>query len=190
MKSRIFPLIVISLLTPISFGAVQSPSSTQAALPSTSQHLLQDAVRQQIPESCPVTKPPAHPFVPPSPYPNDTGSSEFWFGTDKLWTQLPTDGTWRGLPHYRPTDTAFRQKLLWWRRGYDWRTENSPKLRVTGRRLDSPAAPLEAGTSHGWTDDPNHPFMVVGMHIPTLGCWKITGRFEDAELSFVIWVTQ
>jgi hypothetical protein len=151
---------------------------------------LRDGVLKEVPKSCPVTKPPAHPFVPPSPYPTQTNSSGFWFGTDKLWTQLPMDGTWKGLPHYNPTDTAFRQKLLWWRRGYDWRTENAPKLRVTGRRLDAPAAPLEAGTSHGWTDDANHPFMVVGMDIPTLGCWKVTGRFEDAELSFVIWVTQ
>jgi len=189
MKSRIFPLAIISLLTAFTFAAVQTPRSTHAALASTSQHLVQDAVRKQIPESCPVTKPPARPFVPPSPYPSQASPSSFWFGSEKLWTQLPTDGTWK-LGHYRPTDTAFRQKLFWWREGYDWRTDNPPKLRITGRHLDSPAAPLEAGTSNGWTDDANHPFMVVGMNIPTLGCWKVTGRYEDAELSFVIWVTQ
>jgi hypothetical protein len=32
--------------------------------------------------------------------------------------------------------------------------------------------------------------MVVGINIPKLGCWKFTGRYEDEELKFVIWVTQ
>jgi hypothetical protein len=32
--------------------------------------------------------------------------------------------------------------------------------------------------------------MVVGIDIPTLGCWKITGHYEDEELTFVIWVAQ
>lgn len=189
MKSCIFPLTIISLLTPISFVAVQSPRSTQAALASTSQHLPQNAVRKQIPESCPVTTPPAHPFVPPSPYPSQTDG--FWFGTDKLWTQLPTSGTWKGLPHYRPTDTAFRQKLFWWREGYNLHNYQPP-LKVTGKRLDSPAPPLatDEHANGSWTDDRDHPFIVSGIDIPTLGCWKITGRFEDAELSFVIWVTQ
>jgi hypothetical protein len=187
MRSRVFPLAIISLLTSICFVALKTPHSTQAALASASQQ-PQDHMRKEVPEACQVTKPLAHPFVPPSPYPNQVGPDDFWFGNEKLWTVLPTDGTWRGLPHYRPTDTAFRQKLLWWRRG--WRIENPPKLRVTGRRLDSPAAPLEAEASNGWTDDANHPFIIVGMDIPTLGCWKVTGRYEDAELSFVIRVTQ
>ena len=30
--------------------------------------------------------------------------------------------------------------------------------------------------------------MVVGINIPSLGCWKITGRYQDEELSFVICV--
>ena len=188
MKSRIFPLTIFSLLTPISFAALQTPRSTQAAFASTSQHPLEDRVGKDIPESCPVTKPPAHPFVPPSPYPRQADG--FWFGTNKLWMHLPTDGTWK-LGHYRPNDTAFRQKLFWWREGYDWHNDSHPMLKVTGKRLDSPAPPF--GTEHGnagWTDDSNHPFIVVGIDIPTLGCWKLTGRFEDAELSFVIWVTQ
>jgi hypothetical protein len=154
--------------------------------------LLQNGVLKEVPQSCPVTKPPSHPFIPPSPYPSQTSSSSFWFGSEKLWTQLPTDGTWKGLPHYTPTDTAFRQKLFWWREGYDWHNDKQPMLKVTGKRLDSPAPPLgtDEHANAGWGDDPDHPFIVVGIDIPTLGCWKITGRFEDAELSFVIWVTQ
>ena len=142
-------------------------------------------------KTCPITKPPSPPFIPPAPYPAQAGAGGFWFGTEKLWIRLPVEGTWRGLPHYRPTDTTFRQKLFWWRQGYDWRTENPPKLKVTGRRLDSQAPPFEADNANaGWTDDRDHPFIVVGVDIPTLGCWKITGHYEGVELSFVIWVAQ
>jgi hypothetical protein len=30
--------------------------------------------------------------------------------------------------------------------------------------------------------------MLVGVDIPTLGCWEIRGRYAEAELSFVVWV--
>jgi hypothetical protein len=29
---------------------------------------------------------------------------------------------------------------------------------------------------------------MVGVDFPTLGCWEITGRYAEAELSFVVWV--
>ena len=32
------------------------------------------------------------------------------------------------------------------------------------------------------------PAMLVGVDFPTTGCWEITGRYADAELSFVVWV--
>jgi hypothetical protein len=190
MKHRIFPLIIISLLSPISIET-QTINSTQAGFASSSQY-LSDAVKNEVPESCPVTKRPFNPFVPPSPYPHQTNPDGFWFGTEKLWLLLPTDGTWKGLGHYNPTDTAFRQKLLWWHEGYDWRKDSRPKLKVTVERLDSKAPPLVGGehANAGWQGDSNHAFMVVGIDIPTLGCWKFTGHFEDTELSFVIWVAQ
>jgi hypothetical protein len=192
LKRPIPRLLITFLLTPSSFTAVQALALTQSARISATQRPLLYAVPEQVPESCPITKPPAHPFVPPSPYPSQISPDGFWFGTGKLWTQLPTDGTWKGLSHYRPTDTAFRQKLFWWREGYDWRNDSQPKLKVTGKRLDSTAAPLVSGehAEAGWKGDSSHAFMVVGIDIPSLGCWKITGRIEDAELSFVIWVAQ
>jgi len=144
-----------------------------------------------VPETCPITKSPAAPFIPPAPYPATTDPHSFWFGTEKLWTILPSDGTWSGLPHYTPSDPTFRQKLFWWRQGYDVRIELQPKLRITGKRVDSSAPPilLADHASNGW-QDPDQPFMVVGINIPPLGCWKITGHYEDQELSYVVWVTQ
>jgi len=165
--------------------AGQQPTAvTQAAPMGTAM------VQEGVPKTCPVTKSPVRPFIPPPPYPAHTDPDRFWFGTEKLWINLPGDGTWRGLVHYIPTDSAFRQKLMWWRQGYDWRAEPQPKLKVTGKRLDSPAPPLVADHANAGWGDRDHPFMMVGIDIPTLGCWEITGHYEDTDLSFVIWVAQ
>jgi len=181
------PVFLLALFAPICFAARPTPHSTQACFGSPPQR-LQDHMQKQVPESCPVTKPPTPPFVPPSPYPNETTPGSFWFGTNKLWILLRTDGTWQGLPEW--PDGTFRQKLLWWHEGYNLRQTLHPPLKVSGNRLDSPAAPLQSGVSHGWTNDSNHPFITNGINLPALGCWKISGRFEDTELSFVVWVTE
>jgi hypothetical protein len=141
-----------------------------------------------VPKTCPISKPPVRPFVPPSPYPAKTSPDSFWFGTVKLWTSLPADGTWRGLPHYTPSDPTFRQKLFFWRQGYSLRSELS-HLTVTGRRLDASAPPLAADEANaGWQDDKEHPFMVTGVNFPTLGCWEVTGDYHGDKLTFVVWV--
>jgi len=144
------------------------------------------------PDSCPVTKPPWMAFIPPSPYPTELPADSFWFGNEKLWTSLPMDGTWSGLPHYEPTDSAFRNKLFWWHEGYDWHTQNPPNLSVTGKRLDAPAASLASDdhANNGWTNDSQHPFMVSGIFIPTLGCWQIAGDYKGDKLTFVVLVGQ
>ena len=144
----------------------------------------------QAPDSCPVTKPPDPPFEPPAAY--QLGRDMTWVGTPKLWTFVPPDGLWNGLGHYTPEDSGFRQKLFWLSEGYDWRTENPPQLTITGARLDGPAPPLttDEHTNAGWTNDRDHPFMVAGIFIPTLGCWKITGQYKGEELSYVVWVSE
>jgi hypothetical protein len=91
------------------------------------------------------------------------------------------------LPHYTPDDPTFRQKMQWWRQGYDYHTEPTPKLKVTGRRLDALAPPLisEVNNVAGTL-----PSMMVGMNLPSLGCWEITGHYGTDELSLVVWVTE
>src|SRR5713226_10586918 len=119
-----------------------------------------------VPDTSPVTKPSDQPFVPPFPKPAKPPEDSFWFGTDRLWTQLPVNGTWRGLPHYTPNDPTFRQKLAFWRTGYDWHTEPQPRLKVTGKRLDSPAPPLLSDrANNGWIK-PEQTFMVTGINFP------------------------
>jgi hypothetical protein len=160
---------------------------SQAALPQLSGTANADSLL----DSCPLTKPSDQPFVPPPPYPAKTPKSSFWFGTDRLWTLLPADGTWKGLGHYTPTDPTFRQKLLYWRQGYLPLSEAKSKLTVKGRRLDSPAPPLlvDKASNGGWKRR-DQPFIVTGINFPTLGCWEITGRYEDDELTFVILVAK
>jgi hypothetical protein len=155
------------------------------SLPQTS--LAQQSGRVGPPplESCPVTKASDRPFVPPWPYDPEPYPGGSWFGTNRLWTAPPADGVWRELGPYTPTSPTFRQKTQWWRQGYDYRTEPKPKLKVTGKRLDAPALPLKAEVSN--VSGSQHS-MMVGMNFPTLGCWEITGHYEDDELTFIVWL--
>jgi hypothetical protein len=190
MERHTFPVAVDSLvllIATVSFPALrsQSNSSVLAASQSASPQQVRNVLETRAPDSCPVTKPRAHAFVPPSPYPtalcSDGLCASFWFGTPKLWTARPADGR-----------DGLRQKRLWWREGYDWHHDQEPALRITGVRLDSSdrAVVLSERANAGWTSDKNHPFIVDVFDVPAPGCWKMTARYKDGKLSFVVWVRQ
>ncbi len=132
------------------------------------------------------------PYTPPAPYPAPP-DNYFWYGSDTLWTGLPDDGIWRGLPH---NDDGYGQKLFVWRVGYDPTAEPQPRLAVSGRRLDSDASPLigHVPTTHAF--GPNiHSAMVTGITFPTAGCWEVTATYTPAEggsaaLTFVVEVEE
>jgi hypothetical protein len=189
--SRLRSATVLMLVTLLACtSTTMSIKAGQRATAAKQQDTFAGKTKSNWPETCPVTKPSDQPFVPPLPYPTKASKGSFWFGTDHLWTALPVDGTWKRLPHYTPSDPTFRQKLFWWRRGYDWHTEPQPKLTATGRRLDSSAPPLLSDrANNGWVQE-DQPFMVVGINFPTLGCWEIKGHYQDDELTFVVWVAQ
>jgi hypothetical protein len=147
------------------------------------------AVRaSEVPDSCPVTKVADQPFIPPAPYPSVRNA---WIGSAKLWTFVPAESEWEGVVHDTPGESQFSEKLFWWSEGYDWRKENPPELKITGKRLDGPAPPLTAAehANAGWTNDREHPFMVTLISIPKAGCWQITGQYKGKELSYVVWVS-
>lgn len=159
------------------------------ASPTTmSMALAAGAVTPSLPAACPMTHPPEPSFAPSPPYPPAAPplyAGQFWYGTERLWTMLRTDGTWRNLPYYAG---KYVQKTFWWQQDYSWRADPEPKLTVTGRRLDAPAPPLTASrATNGYRDDIAS-FMLVGIDLPTPGCWEITGRIGDAALTFVVWV--
>ena len=143
-----------------------------------------------VPETCPVTKPyQTSRFVPPPPYGANAGNGRFWFGTDRRWTNLPKNGILHGDPDDATSShPTISEKVFWWRQGYEARVEPRPKLKVTGKRLDSPAPPLEVSpTTNAFMQ--HIPAILVGIGFPTIGCWHITGRYKDDEVTYVIWVS-
>jgi hypothetical protein len=138
-----------------------------------------ESSRPRVPDTCPVTKPSDHPFVPPPPY----RAHEGWFGTDRLWTILMSDGT-----------SAQGEKSLWfsheWSHDRRWiPDEVAKKLTITARRLDAPTPPPEISAGPVFNRDWKA-FMLGGISFPTRGCWEITGHYEDAEVQFVVWVVE
>lgn len=136
--------------------------------------------RGRVPDTCPVTKPSDHPFVLPPPYPPSPGFA-FWFGTDTLWTTLMSDGI-----------SGQGEKSFWfsqeWSHYRSWIPDKvATKLTITARRLDAPVPPPEISAGPTFTRDWKA-FMLGGISFPTPGCWEITGRYEDAEVQFVVWV--
>jgi hypothetical protein len=139
------------------------------------------------PASCRVTVAPANTFMPPASYKLDDDALGFWWGTEKLWIELPKSGVWEGWrgpePGQGPRSGPLTSKTTWWSVDYDRRREG-PDLKVTGRRLDGDAPPILASEAHDV-----YIAMMVGIYLPTPGCWEITGEYKGQKLSFVVWVT-
>jgi len=145
--------------------------------------------REPVPASCPVTVIPAKPFTPPSPYEID--GSGFWLGTEKLWTGLPKSGiVWDWAPHapgHEHEVQPLTGKTFWASVDFNWREEYPPAIKVTGKRLDGDAPPL-------LTLRPTNAFpgpgaaMLVGVYMPTPGCWEITAEYRGEKLSYVAWI--
>lgn len=166
--------------------ALENSTSTELTEKATSIPAMEEeVVPRDPPPSCPVTTPQDPPFIPPSPYDSLGFEGNFWYGSNSLWTAVRQDGIWEGLPH---NPSGYTQKVFWWREGYVWTEEPEPDLIVTGERLDAPAPALIASMGTNAYASDIGSAMLVGVDFPTLGCWKITGQYADAKLSFVVWV--
>lgn len=147
------------------------------------------AAQSDAPSSCPTTRPAYPAFVPPGPYPAELPTQMFWYGTINLWTRLRVDGTWRGVPPWEGYKRGYRDKLFWWRPGYDGRTEPRPALTLTGRRLDGPPMAFRADpATNGTAPDLGGSTMLVAPDIPTAGCWELTATYRSERVTFVVWV--
>lgn len=161
-------------VTPTSAPVIVEPTATPEVLSRTP------------PASCLVTVPQDPAFVPPVPYDSLGFAGYFWFGSSSLWTSLPQDGVWFG---FTENPEGYTEKVFWWRDGYVWTEEPEPDLFVSGERLDAKAPPLNVSRATNAYASDIGSAMLVGVDFPMLGCWKITGKYNnDAELSFVIWV--
>jgi hypothetical protein len=186
----LLPLILVS---PFLFSScattpnISEPAASQQLGTSSSASTVSTPLPNNPPATCLTTHPPDVPFTPSAPYPATPPSryvGQFWYGTRELWTMLGADGTWSHLPY---SDAGYTQKVFWWRQGYDPNAEPKPQLTVTGRRLDATAAPLVASSASNAEADFGAA-MLVGVNLPTFGCWEITGQYQAHELSFVVWV--
>lgn len=164
-----------STLTDLSARSVSNSTDTARS----------EVVPHDPPVTCPITFPQDPLFTPPAPYSELGFEGDFWYGSNSLWTAVPQNGVWAGLPH---NPEGYTQKVFWWRDGYVWNEEPEPDLTVTGERLDAPAPPLIVSKATNAYAADIGSAMLVGVDFPTLGCWKITGQYKKTELSFVMWV--
>lgn len=137
------------------------------------------------PDTCPVTQRPEQRFIPPDPYPQWAPGGGFWYGTNELWIDLRSAGTWHGLPK---SNAGYGNKIALWSESYSQTMEQQPEITLAARQLDGKAVvePHVYGTN-AYHPDYRH-FMMTGIELPTLGCWEITAEYADASLSFVVWV--
>jgi hypothetical protein len=188
-------LILTSLLVGCSPKAVAKSEEAKALenlsptnlpeKPALTQTVTPEIVPHEPPASCPITVPQNPTFTPPAPYNSMGFEGEFWYGSSSLWTAVRENGVWEALPH---NPEGYTQKVFWWRDGYVWTEEPEPVLTVTGERLDASAPPLHASKATNASASDIGSAMLVGVDIPTLGCWKIAGKYSNTELSFVVWV--
>jgi hypothetical protein len=176
-------LILTALLMGCAEGISAAPKAMREKVVSTG---IPTPTLVDPPTDCPVTKQQDPPFVAPEPYlPEPRYQNYFWHGSEELWTMLPVNGAWAALPH---NPEGYTQKIFWWRDGYTWNEEPVPDMKVSGERLDRKAPSfVVTQATNAYADDIGSA-MLTGVDFPTLGCWKITGRYGKAALSFVIWV--
>jgi len=130
--------------------------------------------------TCPVTVVEhVKPFAAPSP----SNAARFWYGSEDLAVRLRTGGTWTGMGPAK----RYRDKLFWWRKGFDGTREASPELNVTGRRLDgdSPPAVFSRATNALHSDFGGWAMLDMG-EFPAAGCWELTGAYQGKTLRFVV----
>ncbi len=148
-------------------------------------HETQPGETRTAPANCPVTLPPEPPFVPPPPHaPIAPWQGHFWYGGEHLWAMPASDGLWHGLA----TPEGVGNKVFWWSIHWDWRKDLRPALSVTARALDraAPVVRVYPATNAHNLNDIQHA-MLVGVTIPTQGCWQLTGECKGHTLSYVVW---
>jgi len=126
-------------------------------------------------------------YVARAPYPTQPPPlyQAVWYGTDDLWVMLTPGGeVWRDLPR---SAGGLSQKTFWWSRNFDARAEPEPAISVSGTRLDARGS-FSAGNpgTHAIADFGQA--MLVGVEIPSTGCWEITAEYKDAALRYVVLV--
>jgi hypothetical protein len=162
---RMGPLVVA--LTALTCAPTQVPSG-QPISPATAEPSLSPVDLA----SCPVTPP--NLAGPPDGEPLES----VHLGNGKLGTDLWPDGTVVPIPEWVQPDGSIALKWPWWRG-----VGVNGLVDIEGRRLDANAAGFVArSASEGYGDTGFTPSVLP---FPSAGCWEVTGRVDDASLTFV-----
>src|SRR6266566_2098614 len=146
-------------------------SPPSAETPGASATSTPSAGRPAVPVSCHVTIPAAR-FVPPRPFAPQPPAEyhERWYGTTDLWTALdPAGEVWWALPR---DQYGLSQKTAWYSRAFSVMKEPQPAITVRGRRLDIAGPTFTAGGPGTNAIDASGEWMLVGLSLPTPGCWE------------------
>ena len=120
--------------------------------------------------------------------------------TEPVWAKPPEDSAVSGTPvdgNYLVNQDRSIWASAWWtgqeenylRAGAEgfkvgWFRPEGADLEIVGRRIDAEAAPLDV---HIPCCYPTR-FQATGLYFPSAGCWEITAKAADSELTFVVWV--
>jgi hypothetical protein len=120
--------------------------------------------------------------------------------TDPLWVKPPEDSAVLDPPGYGyyfvNEESSIWASASWaTQKEYDlntsqewikvgWFRPAGVELVVTGQRLDGKAPPLESEMPCCYPTR----FQASGLYFPTEGCWEVTARAAESELSFIVWV--
>jgi hypothetical protein len=133
----------------------------------------------------PTTTPPAvcQPTQPNGDTPPGKDPSPSFFGNGRLYTTgLWDEGEIRADPRFIEADGSIGMKFGWWRAPG---VGAAGDLKITGHELRTGAA-IVASIPDGYGPG----FQASGITFPTEGCFEITARSGDAQLTFVVKVTK
>lgn len=118
--------------------------------------------------------------------------------TEPVWAESPEDAAVQGSPafgYYFINEDQSIWAGAWWadqeagnlrasEEGIKtgWFRPAGAELQITGQRLDAEAPPLEA---HVPCCYPTR-FQATSLFFPTEGCWEVTARAADSDLSFIV----
>lgn len=157
-------------------GTEEADVSEAVAILTTPDNASAPIATEEVQFTCPVTPP--NGSIPPGEQP-----SALYHGDGKLWTTLWPEGQIifePGGPGEIAADGSLSMKWPWWR-------GVAGQLTITGRRLDAPESPLRHSIPNGYGESG---FQATALIFPSAGCWEITGKVGEAELTFVQTVTE
>ena len=120
---------------------------------------------------CPVTLPSESPL-------SCRGKAWETDGSESLAVHLRPNGKWTGLG----STHRFRDKLWFWRRGYDSTFEARPKLLLEGRKFSGEVAEQVRVDKATNAQGPGWDNMLMLVEFPSAGCWRVNVTYVNAGI--------